>query len=92
MPLQRYLFSIVKSQKDTTFQDLQEKFDIRQLARTSTQKAAFPGGLFSFRAGGETLRSRSFLCFIRGVAPNVPRGSRASSLGPPSAVRAGALI
>ena len=34
MPLQRYLFSIVKSQKDTTLQDLQEKFDIRQLART----------------------------------------------------------
>lgn len=34
MPLQRYLFSIVKSQKDTTLQDLREKFDIRQLART----------------------------------------------------------
>ena len=47
MPLQRYLFSIVKSQKDTTLQDLQEKFDIRQLARTPTGTGGSPGGSIS---------------------------------------------
>lgn len=61
MPLQRYLFSIVKSQKDTPLQDLQEKFDIRQLARTSTQRPPFQAVFFRSVRAASAVRAGALI-------------------------------
>ncbi len=60
--------------------------------RTSTQRPPFQAVLFRSVRVERRFAARSFLCLIRGAAPNVPRGSRPSSFGPASAVRAEALI
>ena len=62
-------------------------------SRTSRDSATAGSGipLPPLRSGRWIGASQSIF-FVRGAAPNVPRGSRPSSFGPASAVRAVALI